>query len=112
MTPTVEPEVLSAYWLRGAELMHQQCWCWGQDVRRPEGNLLLENGFERTRAPEDVSGSFRYWLERNGTRLALWGFGVGCHARRVSGVTIVLKSSKSLRPRLLADPPIGVADRR
>lgn len=77
MTAEAETEVLSAYWLRGAELMHQQCWCWGQDVRRPEGNLLLEYGFQRSRPPAEISGSSRYALHRGGERLALWGFGVG-----------------------------------
>lgn len=63
MTDAAEPEVLSAYWLRGAELMHQQCCCWGQNVRRPEGTLLIEYGFQRSSSPEGISGSSRYWLE-------------------------------------------------
>ncbi len=77
MTVVAEAEVLSAYWRRGAELMHQQCWCWGQDVRRPEGNLLLQYGFERSRPPAEIGGSSRYTLHLDGARIVLWGFGVG-----------------------------------
>ena len=29
--------------------MEQQLWCWGRDVERPEGNLLMAYGFERHR---------------------------------------------------------------
>jgi hypothetical protein len=88
MTAMAEAEVLSAYWLRGAELMHQQCWCWGQDVRRPEGNLLLEYGFERSRPPDGRRGSSRYTLDRDGARLALWGFGVGYAVQGCGGIYV------------------------
>lgn len=90
MSPVVAPpaEVLSAYWLRGAELMHQQCWCWGQDVKRAEGNLLLAYGFERSRPPADVSGSSRYLLDRDGARLALWGFGAGFAVEGCGGIYV------------------------
>lgn len=88
MTGATETEVLSAYWLRGAELMHQQCWCWGQDVRRPAGNLLLEYGFARSRPPEPVSGSSRYTLHGEGTRLVLWGFGVGFSVECCGGIYV------------------------
>ena len=33
----------------GKLLLDQQCWCWGQDIRHPEGNLLLTHGFVRER---------------------------------------------------------------
>jgi hypothetical protein len=88
MTAAAEPEVLSAYWLRGAELMHQQCWCWGQDIRRPEGNLLLEYGFERTRPPAEISGSSRYVFARDGARIVLWGFGVGYSEEGRGGIYV------------------------
>lgn len=68
--------------------MHQQCWCWGQDIRRPGGNLLLDYGFERSRPPEGVSGSSRYWLDRDGARLALWGFGVGYAEESRGGIYV------------------------
>jgi len=60
----------------GAALLHQQCWCWGCDIRRPEGNLLLQFGFERFRPPQRESGSSRYTLRIHGSAtLHLWGFG-------------------------------------
>lgn len=61
----------------GANLMNQQCWCWGCDIRRSKGNLLLAFGFERMRPPEGISGSscYRFAL-RSGRVVLLWGFGV------------------------------------
>ena len=100
MSVMAQPEVLSAYWLRGAELMHQQCWCWGQDVRRPEGNLLLEYGFARTRPPEGVSGSSRYTLHQDGAHLALWGFGAGYAVEGCGGIYV---NRYCFVPRWLAD---------
>ncbi len=62
---------------RGSRLLTQQCWYWGCDVRRPEGNLLLDLGFARTRPPEGVEGSTLYALEpAPGVQLILWSFGV------------------------------------
>ncbi len=61
----------------GQRLLHQQCWNWGRDILRPEGNLLLEAGFCRQRAPEGELGSSRYELElADGAVLLLWGFGL------------------------------------
>ena len=37
----------------GKLLLDQQCWCWGQDIRHPEGNLLLKHGFVRERHESD-----------------------------------------------------------
>ena len=34
-------------------LLSQQAWCWGRDVLRPEGNWLLEVGFDRIEPPND-----------------------------------------------------------
>lgn len=70
-------ESLPEYWIKGAELMHQQCWCWGQDIQRPGGNLLLSYGFERSRPPEGVRGSSRYCIASEESVLVLWGFGAG-----------------------------------
>jgi hypothetical protein len=61
----------------GQRLLHQQCWNWGRDILRPEGNLLLESGFSRQRPPEGELGSSRYELETDdGSILLLWGFGL------------------------------------
>lgn len=61
---------------RAERLLHQQCWNWGRDIVRPEGNLLLEAGFERQRPPERVIGSTHYKLVlQGGGSWMLWGFG-------------------------------------
>jgi hypothetical protein len=85
-----------SYWEWGALLLHQQCWCWGQDIRRPQGNLLLEYGFSRSRPPEGMSGCSRYCYRDEASILYLWGFGVafGC----VEGHAIVL-NRYSFAPR-------------
>lgn|GEM_PF-1277671 len=62
---------------RGKQLLNQQCWIWGQDIQRKDGNLLLEYGFERLRAPEGKSGSTQYQLRMPcGTVVCLWGYGI------------------------------------
>ena len=62
---------------KGQELLHQQCWNWGRDIVRPEGNLLLEAGFLKRRPPKGEAGSSCYTLALpNGDSLMLWGFGL------------------------------------
>ena len=34
-------------------LLSQQVWCWGRDILRPEGNWLLQIGFDRIEPPAD-----------------------------------------------------------
>ena len=63
-------------WKMGQLLMHQQCWCWGQDIRSVAGNVLLSNGFQRSRPPDRSLGSTRYALRLPTAALWLWGFGV------------------------------------
>ena len=46
----------------GKLLLDQQCWCWGQDIRHPDGNLLLTHGFVRERHESDKDLS-RYRIE-------------------------------------------------
>lgn len=87
-----------------ADLMHQQCWCWGRDVGTAE-NLLLRFGFTRHRRPgvqETGGGGTRYeWSDADGTRVALWGFGMwlrlpggeqGFFARYERGVRLLPKA--------------------
>ena len=59
-------------------LLSQQIWCWGQDIRRKQGNWLLELGFERVRPPAGVEiEDSVYSLELTGNRsIILRGFGV------------------------------------
>ena len=62
---------------KGQELLDRQCWIWGRDIVRPEGNLLLEAGFLRRRPPEGEAGSSCYTLALpDGASLMLWGFGL------------------------------------
>lgn len=62
------------------DLLHQQCWCWGQDIRSAD-NLLVAYGFSRDPAPS-CPGSTRYSIaledgsSRTMWQMNLWGFGV------------------------------------
>ncbi|HUO07791.1 MAG TPA: hypothetical protein VM008_05800 [Phycisphaerae bacterium] len=61
----------------GRVLLHQQCWLFGCDIRRKEGNLLLAVGFDRHRPPAGLEASTQYRLELpSGCRICLWGFGI------------------------------------
>lgn len=58
------------------QLVQQQFWLFGADIRRPSGNLLLELGFTRYRAPDPAQGSSCYAApETEGPAVHLWGFG-------------------------------------
>jgi hypothetical protein len=61
----------------GRALLNQQCWLWGQDIKRAEGNLLLQHGFQRLRPAPGQSGSSQYTLQLGDTlHVRLWGFGM------------------------------------
>jgi hypothetical protein len=75
-----------------------QMWCFGCDIRRIEGNLLIEYGYERHRAPTGSYGSSHYVLPLGAdTHLHLLGFGLILH---VADTGIVLKRHDKL-PRLV-----------
>ena len=60
----------------GTTLLDQQLWCWGQDIRRAEGNALLAYGFTKHRPPEGKHGTTAYeWRSSGRSRVVLWGFG-------------------------------------
>lgn len=63
---------------KAVDLFSQQLWCWGRDVLRPEGNWLLEVGFQRTKVPEDRENCVSmYSMELpKSQRVVLRGFGV------------------------------------
>ena len=72
---------------QGQKLLHQQCWNWGRDIVRSEGNLLLEAGFVKQRPPDGESGSTRYTLAlAGGGSLMLWGFGLYYGTAQQGGV--------------------------
>jgi hypothetical protein len=92
----------------GSVLLNQQFWLWGQDIRRPEGNLLLGGGFERARPPGAAQGSRCYTLRLDGGRtVALWGFGLFYGDDDLGGLYL---SRFRLLPLLSenADPPASV----
>jgi hypothetical protein len=61
----------------GTTLLNQQIWCWGCDVKHPEGNLMLRCGFERRRPPRGIMGCSQYQLKMKRHRMIrLWGWGV------------------------------------
>ncbi len=86
----------------GVDLLNQQMWLFGCDVRRKESNLLLDYGFERTRPSEDVKGSSRYALQLpSGDFLVLWGFGL--YLESTCGQGLFLKRYE-FSPRLMVRP--------
>ena len=113
LPPEPEPSIETRHWLMlpsearrwGQAMMHQQCWCWGQDIRRAEGNLLLRQGFARTRPPEGHKGSAAYEKRLDAKRaITLWGFGM---CLRHSEHGSIFLSRFAFAPRLCARCEIG-----
>jgi hypothetical protein len=77
-TPLTSAELLTEAACRTASLLlDQQMWCFGQDIRNPEGNVLLRFGFQRHRHPDSVGSSSVYVLTPYpSSQLVLWGFGL------------------------------------
>lgn len=70
-------------------LFNQQLWCWGQDVKHRQGNLLMRYGLERHREPgQEERGSTCYRWDDGDQHLAMWGFGVFYGTRRFGGLLI------------------------
>jgi hypothetical protein len=85
----------------GAALMHRQCWLWGQDVKRPRANVLMDFGFTRHRAPEAErkQGCTGYQLRLpKGRVIVLWGFGLFYGDRALGGMYL---KRYGFPPRLL-----------
>lgn len=62
---------------RAAALLDQQLWCWGRDIVRPEGNLLLGLGMCRYRSTEPGLNCTAYTGRVAGDGVVwLWGFGL------------------------------------
>lgn len=65
-----------AIYKQGEALLDQQMCCWGCDVRRAEGNLLLAYGFEKRPSPNPRFHS-AYTLPVCATcALTVWGWGL------------------------------------
>ena len=72
----------------GGRLMEQQLWCWGRDVERPEGNLVMAYGFERHRDCAIDPQSTCYRLDRDELHVSLWGFGMFFGRRDLGGLYV------------------------
>lgn len=86
----------------GTSLLNQQFWLWGRDIRRPEGNLLLDYGFAKHPPPPGVRVPSRYELSLPGhRRLTLWGFGLALSDEAEDGLFLGrMKLTPRLTPRL------------
>lgn len=72
------------------QLLDQQMWCLGRDIRHPDGNALLRYGFQVWRPPANVVGSSAYTLAlASGHQLTLWGFGL-CFGHVAEGGLVYL----------------------
>ncbi len=58
-----------------SKLFHQQCWCWGADIRNQDCNYLKAYGFAHFPKQKSGRGSSRYSLHRPAYSLHLWAFG-------------------------------------
>lgn len=61
---------------RIAALLDQQMWCWGCDVRRTQGNLLLAYGAEKRPSPAARYHSAYTFVADHHAVLNLWGWGI------------------------------------
>lgn len=73
-------------------LVKLQMWCFGFDIRRPEGNLLLMFGFERSKLPIGQYGSSYYTKELDSMHtMHLWGFAM---ALERPGIGLLVKRNE------------------
>ena len=94
-------------WLEAAEvLMHDQCWCWGQDVLYPGGNLLIRYGLERIAAQGADGRTAGYTCSINDGG-GVWLRGAGMFYSPGCGSGIFL-GRYDMRPRMITcdAPPL------
>ncbi len=90
---------------RGELLMHHQCWFFGRDILHPEGNLLIQYGFERLGAKNPKNGTNRYRLVvKDSFEVDLWGFGMFYGRANIGGVFI---KRYDFRPRFFKGDRLG-----
>ena len=86
--------------------MHDQCWCWGQDVLYPGGNLLIRYGLERiaSRGPDGRTAGYTCPINDRG---GVWVRGSGVFYSRGFGLGIFL-GRYDMRPRVITcdAPPL------
>ena len=88
MSLQTKPESAGSLIKFAIDLLSQQCWCWGQDILRPEGNWLMEIGLERIPPPEPYRerGSVYRWSLPHEGSILLRGFGVLIGRPKTGGV--------------------------
>ncbi|MDO8183956.1 hypothetical protein Q5424_08325 [Conexibacter sp. JD483] len=74
-------------------LLETQFRLLGVDVRRPAGNVLLELGFARRRAPAGRLGASEYRLG-GAQEVRLWGFGLLYRPRADSNACLLLRKGR------------------
>lgn len=99
-TPLQAPPGDARWTETAGALMNDQCWCWGQDVIYPGGNLLVRYGLERIAGQGPGGRSVGYTRPING-RGGIWLRGAGVFYSRGSGAGIVL-GRYDVRPRVIA----------
>jgi len=83
----------------GRGLLDQQMWCFGRDIVRSEGNLLLQHGFAKNPSPPDSAAPSLYSLSLSlGQEVRLWGFAILYGA----GSWALLLERGGFSPRLIA----------
>ncbi|HEY1189359.1 MAG TPA: hypothetical protein VGE74_17025 [Gemmata sp.] len=87
---------------RAAALLDQQLWCWGRDVARPEGNVLLGLGMCRYRATGARGGTAYTGRVAGDGVVWLWGFGLLYGLPDLGGVFL---RRNGFEPLLLDRPP-------
>lgn len=94
---------------RAVGLLDQQLWCWGRDIARPEGNVLMTLGMcrHRSSAPEPECTAYTGRMAGGGT-VWLWGFGLMYCQPDLGGVFL---RRYGFEPVLLAHPPNQPAHR-
>jgi hypothetical protein len=92
--PQTDRRVRSGLRLPGAthrlatRLLAQQFWLFGWDIRRAEGNLLVEFGFQKHRPPDGsrVMASRYTCVFPDQRAVVLWGFGLYWHDPALGGM--------------------------
>lgn len=91
--------------MRGSsQLMDAQCWLWGQDIRRPGGNLLIAYGLRRCRWESGGHATY-YRGNDDDSTVVLWAGGM-LLADAGSGVLVLRQDTcLRLRPGLRPEDP-------
>lgn len=70
----------------GENLLAQELWCWGRDIKHSSENLLVRFGFTKHRESNTESSSTCYRLDHEQQHIALWGFGLFFGRRDLGGL--------------------------